>query len=287
MSYLNTFIPTHEYLSKTNSDGCILNIQRPTEYVPWTPHKLLKNNDNKLFIYDGEHIKIHFENILNEYTSIEQIDGCYIDHDVKYQCNLCYGNIDDDYYYCQECGFDICAMCYNNKRGIGIESSTVINCVKEHQYIMMKRTISQPEICGLCHLLSLYHTKIIDTPYLYGNNYYSMCIPCSATVIGQEIIKKYGLELLTNKLPCYQMFGSLFDWVPIIGENKEKNNNVLLVNYNSSSSYCGRSAVYLEDNNKGSYHVLPSNLTLEDIILMITKNKNLSCLIKLKEIRNQ
>lgn len=273
MADLNKVVPKDNREVLCDSNNCFINIKSTEYHRDWP---LISKTYGNFMPFDVNDIKIWFEGILNGSTLINKIDGAYVDHNTKYQCDLCCGDINEDYYYCQECKFDICIMCYNNKKGMGLESKAVQTCVKKHQYIMVKRTISEPNICGVCSFMNNYHIKPINTQYLYTNQTASMCMPCSMTPHGQTIIKTYGLELQNNKLPCYLEFGSVFDWIPMITNIDHDINDVLLMNYNVNSPYYTRFAVY--SNNE--FSVLPCSMTLEDITDIANRYASIRYLVK-------
>ena len=79
--------------------------------LEYTPEKIISLYDsgitNDIFIYIFKYInKIDDHPLRNKYLFVENKN--------IYECNICFNNVENDYFKCKNCVFKICAGCYNN-----------------------------------------------------------------------------------------------------------------------------------------------------------------------------
>lgn len=269
---VDSIIPKHNQSLVKNDKGYYLNVKLSHNYLPFsiTPIK-----DSRFYMPTETQIMGWFNHILDGSIPIENIDGVSLNESTQYKCDLCLGDINGDYYYCQICRLDICPMCYINEKGIGSEPIHIVNCVRNHQIDMVKRYVSTGEICAMCHIINNLQLSPIETEVLYTDGEYFMCDNCALTSTGQILINEHKLSKTMNKLPCYQKFGSLFDWIPLIFNNV---GNCLLMNYNPSSPYKLRYALYKHN----EINIFPVHLSMDDMLDKLYV-KNMTTLVAMEE----
>jgi hypothetical protein len=276
------------YLVDKDTNLCI-NVNIPEEYGefpdisnPSFSMFRITNEDVILMFYQGITMDLNIKHINGHKPFI----GNTLEQYCSYCKTAIYQNKDDiecgkplkdlSYYYCIDCQHCMCPLCHSEtdyeiamKHKVNISKfekrlPKVLHCIHNHNVVYIPATsIMSSCVCDNCNKsitlfnnnrssesLQLYsYNKNIIRWYNNRENNNDICIKCSHTVSGKELIKKYDLELVEYKPVCeYLDFGSLLDWVPIYVSNSM---DFILYNLNINSPNYKRLAYC--HNNEGYY----------------------------------
>lgn len=222
----------------------IINVKMPNKYADLTECRKIEGH----ILYTLNDIINYFQSIKDDNIRITMINGIFICPDAfGLYCDYCKTFMrdreDDVYYHCQDCCLDMCNLCYDETS----EEIAIKNGAKNwHErkdklnkcrdlHTLSKRFQCSQYYCDICD-------KIISDNERYSNiskdnrNCNDVCLNCSSTDEGKDLIEKKSLTLRENHSnPMeYADFGSLLDWVPIMRDNEY---NHIFINLNPDSQY--------------------------------------------------
>jgi len=273
---------TDEFIE--NDDDYLINVRVPKKYsqVPQFSHSL----GEKYHIMTFDDINDYFTQILsNQSMRITFVNGIEMSNSMSYYCDYCGADIEDDYYYCYNCHNDMCRLCFsetsqeiataNGAQNYENRKDQLEICRNKHKLVSRKN--ANAAICNLCNENTDHDDLLIKTEKRYHNKVddYDLCLKCSETEQGQNIIKEKNLQLIDNLLSCHVCdFGSFLDWVPLL---RDDTYNMILCNLNPESPYHMKYAISsVDDHGRTGYYTITEQTTIETLITeieMIIRNR--------------
>ena len=264
----------------------ILDITEPTNLLPLP----------QLPIISG--LTISNELLYDRCDRLTSIDGMGLECDgyTIYYCDYCLNDCDKQYYYCYDCKKDMCKSCFDSFDNLDnqdhepmqITEHTVLQCKLHDLYVREpKCSYCRCQICKnvivdeTLYCIQYDNIQYDNIQYDNHNNIYSykeplnfddsvsLCIVCSETTMGQEIITEKSLKQVNNNIVGYCDcidFGSMCDWVQIYYDNMD---NIILFNYNADAKLAGKYAIAGSSNKYESIFCYSLNLTLDEIVKKI------------------
>ena len=282
----NMNLPKKQNIINNDEDDNLIDVTPPEQYSELTEIINSESLPDGHYLLGIEQIKEYFDHILSNDSRIRMINGLVMNGEnesASYYCDYYRTSVGDDYYYCLDCNNDMCNLCFaetseaiakaNGAKNYAKRKDKLSLCQTKHT--LKKRQLSLPAICDFCegktNQKEDIDTDIIVTSHRYhGDNDYDLCLVCSETKEGKALIAKKKLQLIRNNLACHGCdFGSLLDWVPIIGDTE---NNYVLVNLNSESPYHHKYALSACDNHgRQGYYTIWDKKSIVPIIEKLNK----------------
>lgn len=224
-------------------DDQIMNVTKPTNVLP-------------LPVID---LHIDQEDIDNYFDAIPDCRWKVPYDHIHAACGYCPSyNFD---YKCQECDRNMCALCFDETKGIIAEG--VRNYHKRKKYI---------EMCSVHNItpVAAYGSYSCDLccGSFAGDRYYSIkhhdvCVDCAKTEEGQKLIAKYNMFMTEG----VDIMGSIYDWYPLM---RDGDDNMVLYNINADAPNGGKYALLSIDNHDRQC-IIPVDLSGDELCELLKK----------------
>lgn len=184
-------------------------------------------------------------------------------------CDYCKNEITSEtYYYCYDCHYDMCNMCYeetneeialkNGAKNYHLRKEYLNKCQQFHEVETRRYICAGLHFCDGCD-------KITTDNYSNKDRNLEYCLDC----VNNDLIEKFDLAKKIYDFSNYSEennhFGSILNWVPLYGD---KDDNLILMNLNEKSKYFKRIVLRSCDNH-GRYGYFTIKLSLIETIKKI------------------
>jgi hypothetical protein len=221
-------------------------------------------------VYSLDKVVEYFNCIINDQVRIHGINNMDLDKST-FSCDYCLSFINYKLYTCQECNKMMCPLCFsetseeialkNGAKNYQSRKDELNKCQQNHK--LTETYPTENVVCDNCNEKPKESEYFSNVTRDYGDRS-DLCLICSQTNEGKELIKDNNLTKRTNYLSnVWTEFGSLFDWIPIYSE--DETDALIRKNLNSRSNNFGKFCLScVDDHGRQGYNV--TNLSLDIIV---------------------